>query len=58
MKTYEVKIKVTTENPEDCLVLGNLVQHTVSNVAHKDLIKLLSKVKDNPKLVSKALSFI
>lgn len=58
MKNYEVKIKVTTESPEDCVVLGNLIQHTVSNVAHKDLIKLLSKVKDNPKLVSKALSFI
>lgn len=58
MKTYDVKIRVSTETPEECVVLGNLLQNTVNIVPHKDLIKLLSKVKENPKLVSKALNFI
>jgi hypothetical protein len=58
MKNYDVKIRVSTETPEECMQLGNLLQNAVNAVDNKDLVKLLSKVKENPKIVKTALKFI
>ena len=58
MKAYDIKIRVETENPADCQTLGNLLQNAVNVVAHSDMVKLLSKVKQNPSIVKTALKFI
>ena len=58
MKQYDVKIRVSTETPAECLELGNLIQNAVNVVNNADLVKLLTKVKQNPKIVKTALQFI
>ena len=58
MKEYNITIKVQTETPAACLELGNLLQNTVNVVAHNDIVKLLTKVKQNPSIVKTALRFI
>lgn len=58
MKTYDVKIKITAPDEPTVQVLGNLIQNAVSVVDQKDLIKLLTKVKQNPAIVKTALKFI
>jgi hypothetical protein len=58
MKTYEVKIRITTESPLDVQTVGNLIQSAVNKVEIKDLIKLLAKVENNPNLVKTALKWI
>lgn len=58
MKQYEVKIRITAPDDETVKSLGNLIQNTVKVVDNKDLIKLLSKVKQNPQIVKTALKFV
>jgi hypothetical protein len=58
MAQYDIKIRVETETPAACQEIGNLIQNTVNAVAHSDLVKLLTKVKQNPAIVKTALKFI
>ena len=58
MTQYDIKIRVQTETPAQCQELGNLLQNAVNVVAHSDMVKLLSKVKQNPSIVKTALKFI
>jgi len=58
MTQYDIKIRVQTETPAACQELGNLLQNAVNVVAHNDMVKLLSKVKQNPLIVKTALKFI
>jgi len=58
MKTYNITIRIQTETDQKCLELGNLIQNAVNVVAHNDMVKLLSKVKQNPSIVKTALRFI
>ena len=58
MAQYDIKIRVQTETPAACQELGNLLQNTVNVVAHNDIVKLLTKVKQNPSIVKTALKFI
>lgn len=58
MKQYEVKIKISAPNDDTVRQLGNLLQNTVHVVDNQDLIKLLTKVKQNPQIVKTALKFI
>lgn len=53
-------MKIRIENPDKETIqhLSNLIQSTVNNVDHYDMIRLLEKVKSNPKIVKKALKFI
>jgi hypothetical protein len=58
MKTYDIKIRISTETPDECQQLGNLLQNSVNMVNTADLIKLLTKLKNNPGLVKTALKWI
>jgi len=58
MAKYEVKIKIEANSPAQVQELGNLIQHAVANINRDELVKLLSKVKDNPGIVKTALKFI
>jgi hypothetical protein len=58
MAQYDIKIRVQTETPAACQELGNLIQNAVNVVAHSDMVKLLTKVKQNPSIVKTALRFI
>jgi len=58
MKQYDVKIRISAETSEQCLLLGNLMQNAVNEVNNNDLVKLLTKVKQNPAIVKTALKFI
>ena len=58
MKQFDIKIRVQTDTPAGCLALGNLIQNAVNTVAHADMVKLLTKVQQNPSIVKTALKFI
>ena len=58
MAQYNITIRVQTETPAQCQELGNLIQNAVNVVAHNDLVKLLTKVKQTPTIVKTALKFI
>jgi len=58
MKQYDVKIRISTETPDQCLELGNLLQSVVNIVEYNDLVKLLTKVKQQPTIVKTALKWI
>jgi hypothetical protein len=58
MAQYDIKIRVQTETPAQCQELGNLIQNAVNVVAFNDLVKLLTKVKQNSAIVKTALKFI
>lgn len=58
MPQYDIKIRVQTETPAACQELGSLIQNAVNVVDHSDMVKLLTKVKQNPSIVKTALKFI
>ena len=58
MAQYDIKIRVQTETPAACQELGGLIQNAVNVVAHNDMVKLLTKVAQNPSIVKTALKFI
>lgn len=58
MAQFKAGIIITSDNADDAQKCAQLVQHAVATVDLKDMIKLLSKVKENPKIVKTALKFI
>jgi len=58
MNEYIVKISMKADSPDQVKELGNLLQFAVNNINRADLVKMLSKVKQNPSIVKKALNFI
>ena len=52
------KIEIENDEVGKIKELGTLIQHVVKSVDHNDMIKLLTKVKANPKLVKTALKFV
>lgn len=58
MPQYDIKIRIQTQTPEACQELGGLIQNAVNVVSHSDMVKLLTKVKQNPSIVKTALKFI
>lgn len=56
--TGTAKIQITANSAQEVQNLANLLQNTVNVVEHADLVKLLTKVKQNPAIVKKALPFI
>lgn len=58
MAQFKAGITITSDSADDAQKVAQLVQHAVATVDLKDMIKLLSKVKENPKIVKTALKFI
>ena len=58
MASYEAKIKIEASEPNQVGELANLIQFAVLNIDRNDLVKLLTKVKQNPSIVKTALKFI
>jgi len=58
MRKFKVGITIEAESPETVQQLGNLIQNAVNKVEQEDIIKLLSKVAKNPKIVKTALRYI
>ncbi|MCT4643612.1 MAG: hypothetical protein N4A74_01400 [Carboxylicivirga sp.] len=58
MKTFKIGITIEAETPETVQQVGNLIQNAVNKVEQEDIIKLLTKVAKNPKIVKTALRYI
>jgi len=58
MKQYNVTIKLNANDDNACLMLGNLLQNAVNVVEYNDMVKLLTKVKQNPRIVKTAVSLL
>jgi|GEM_PF-2198899 hypothetical protein len=58
MASYDVKIRIEAETPDRAVLLGNLIQNAVVNIDRNDLVKLLTKVKNDPGIVKTALKWI
>ena len=58
MRKFKVGITIEAETPETVKQLGNLIQNAVDKVEQEDIIKLLTKVAKNPKIVKTALRYI
>lgn len=58
MKTFKVGITIEADNTEVVQQVGNLLQNAVNKVEQQDMIRLLSKVAKNPKIVKTALRYI
>ncbi|MCT4586414.1 MAG: hypothetical protein N4A71_01185 [Carboxylicivirga sp.] len=58
MRKFKVGITIEAETPETVQQVGNLIQNAVNKVEQEDIIKLLSKVAKNPKIVKTALRYI
>lgn len=58
MRTFKVGITIEADKAETVQQVGNLIQNAVNKVEQKDMIKLLTKVVKNPKIVKTALKYI
>lgn len=58
MRKFKVEITIEADTTETVKQVGNLLQNAVNNVDQQDMIKLLSKVVKNPKIVKTALRYI
>lgn len=58
MKQFKVGITIEASNAETVKQVGNLIQNVVNKVEQEDMIKLLTKVAKNPKIVKTALRYI
>ncbi len=58
MRKFKVGITIEAETHETVQQVGNLIQNAVNKVEQEDIIKLLSKVAKNPKIVKTALRYI
>ena len=58
MRKFKVGITIEAETPETVQQVGNLLQNAVNKVEQEDIIKLLTKVVKNPKIVKTALRYI
>lgn len=55
---YKVSINITANSTDEVRQIAALLQQTINNVDNNDIIKLLTKVADSPKVVKTALKFI
>ncbi len=58
MRKFKVGITIEAETSETVQQMGNLIQNAVNKVEQEDIIKLLTKVVKNPKIVKTALRYI
>ena len=58
MRKFKVGITIEAEAPETVQQMGNLIQNAVNKVDQEDIVKLLTKVVKNPKIVKTALRYI
>ncbi len=58
MRKFKVGITIEAETPDSVKEIGNLIQNAVNKVEQEDIIKLLTKVAKNPKIVKTALRYI
>ena len=58
MRKFKVGITIEADTTETVKQVGNLLQNAVDKVEQEDIIKLLSKVAKNPKIVKMALRYI
>lgn len=58
MRKFKVGITIEADTTETVQQVGNLLQNAVNNVDKEDMIKLLTKVVKNPKIVKTALRYI
>lgn len=58
MKKFKVAITIEADTAATVQQVGNLLQNAVNKVEQQDMIKLLTKVAKNPKIVKTALRYI
>ncbi len=58
MRKFKVGITIEADTTETVKQVGNLIQNAVDKVEQEDIIKLLTKVVKNPKIVKTALRYI
>nr|WP_319401839.1 hypothetical protein [uncultured Carboxylicivirga sp.] len=58
MKKFKVGITIEADTADTVQQVGNLLQNAVNKVEQQDMIKLLTKVVKNPKIVKTALRYI
>lgn len=58
MKKFKIGITIEAKSEARVKKVGSLLQNTVNNVEQEDIIRLLEKVAQNPKIVKTALKFI
>ncbi|MBN2729120.1 MAG: hypothetical protein JXR53_07835 [Bacteroidales bacterium] len=58
MKKFKVGITIEADTADTVQQVGNLLQNAVNKVEQQDMIKLLTKVAKNPKIVKTALKYI
>ena len=50
---YKVSINITANSTDEARQIAALLQQTINNVDNNDIIKLLTKVADSPKVVDR-----
>ncbi len=58
MKKFKIGITLEASDAEQVKKVGGLLQSTLNKVDQEDIVKLLSKVVQNPKIVKTALKFV
>ena len=58
MKKFKIGITIEASDAEQVKKVGGLLQSTLNKVEQEDIVKLLSKVVQNPKIVKTALKFV
>ena len=62
MKTYEYKVKIDADNPEEAKAIlqgmFDLMKTTRQELSTRDFIEFARKIKEKPSLVKKAKMFI
>ena len=58
MRKFKVGITIEADTTETVQQVGNLLQNAVNKVDKEDMIKLLTKVVKNPKIIKTALRYI
>ena len=58
MGKFEKNITVIADDAMEAAQIASLMQNTVNVVDKRDIIKLLTKVRQNPSIVKTALKFI
>lgn len=58
MRKFKIGITIEAETTETVQQVGNLLQNAVNKVDQQDMIKLLTKVVKNPRIVKTALRYI
>lgn len=58
MKKFKVGIIIEAEKTETVKQVGKLLQNAINKVEQEDIIKLLTKVANNPGIVKTALLYL